>query len=181
MAKIDLHMHSIFSCDGEYNPAQLLSFAKKADLAAVAVTDHNTTMGVDAAIVARKALNIEVVPAIELDCSYHNLNFHLLGYFIDHTSKKFVELGKDIRAQEIAAAKARINLDTDEALSHAKDGFVTGEIIAELVLNTPANIQNPLLRPYFLGGARVDNPYVNFIGIIALRGSLPMFILIICL
>ena len=47
MAKIDLHMHSIYSCDGEYTPETLVSIADNAGLKAIAITDHNTTMGVD--------------------------------------------------------------------------------------------------------------------------------------
>ncbi|NLX64221.1 MAG: PHP domain-containing protein [Clostridiaceae bacterium] len=170
MSKIDFHMHSIYSCDGEYTPEELIYLAKEADLKVVAITDHNTTKGVDEGIQAGKALDIEVVPAVELDCIHHGIVFHVLGYFIDHKSKKYFKIEKNIYDQEIAASKQRIDLvrkmgieiDADEALSHAKDGIVTGEIIAEIVLNDPSNADNPLLLPYFPGGARADNPYVNF-------------------
>lgn len=170
MAKIDFHMHSIHSCDGEYTPSQLISFAKDADLRAVAVTDHNTTKGVEEAITAGKASGIEVVPAVELDCIYNDIVFHVLGYYIDHKSERYSKVEKDIQDQEIAASKLRVELvrkmgieiDTDEAMAHAKDGFVTGEIIAEIVLNKPGSAKNPLLQPYLPGGNRADNPYVNF-------------------
>lgn len=56
MAKIDLHMHSIYSCDGEYTPETLVSIADNAGLKAIAITDHNTTMGVDEGIEAGRSL-----------------------------------------------------------------------------------------------------------------------------
>lgn len=170
MTKIDLHMHSIYSCDGEYTPKALVKMAKDAGIEAIALTDHNTTAGVNEALEAGKNAGIEVIPAIELDCMYQDKIFHVLGYFIDQDSRKFYALDEDIRQQEINAAKTRIRLinemgipvDEDEAMACAKDGFVTAEIIAEIVLSKPENANNPLLKPYLKGGSRSDNPYVNF-------------------
>ncbi len=170
MAKIDLHMHSIYSCDGEYTPETLVSIADNAGLKTIAITDHNTTMGVDEGIEAGKKFGIEVIPAVELDCIHNDVVFHILGYFINHKAKAYAKVDEDIRNQEIIAAKKRIDLvrkmgielDPDEAMSYAKDGFVTGEIIAEIVLNKPDSHKNPLLKPFLPGGSRADNPYVNF-------------------
>ncbi|MDR2020264.1 MAG: hypothetical protein LBQ14_05785, partial [Treponema sp.] len=58
--------------------------------------------------------------------------------------------------------RAGIALDEKEALSRAKNGFVTGELAAEIVLAKADAGENPLLRPYLPGGGRSDNPYVNF-------------------
>jgi len=170
VSKVDLHIHSIYSCDGEYTPKALVEMAKEAGICAIAVTDHNTTAGVNEALAAGKNAGIEVIPGVELDCIYQDRIFHVLGYFIDQDSKKFYELDENIRQQEISAAKTRIKLinelgipvDETEAMASAKDGFVTAEIIAEIVLNKPENADNPLLKPYMKGGSRSDNPYVNF-------------------
>jgi len=170
MSKIDFHIHSIYSRDGEYTPEELIYLAKKANLKALAITDHNTTKGVEEAIQSGKASNIEIIPAVELDCIHNGIVFHVLGYFIDHKSPKYFKIEENIYDQEIAASKHRIDLvrkmgieiDDDEAFSRAKDGIVTGEIIAEIVLNDPSNANNPLLQPYFPGGIRADNPFVNF-------------------
>ena len=53
MAKIDLPCIQ-YSCDGEYTPETLVSIADNAGLKAIAITDHNTTMGVDEGIEAGK-------------------------------------------------------------------------------------------------------------------------------
>lgn len=179
MSDFDLHMHSVYSCDGEYSPAALISFAEKSGIKTIALTDHNTTAGVQEMIHAAEPAKIEVIPAVELDCIYEDVVFHLLGYYIDYKSPKYSKIDEDIRNQEIKAAterirlvrELRIDIDTDEALSMAKDGFVTGEIIAEIVLNKPENINNPLLKPYYPGGSRSDNPYVNFYWDICSQGK----------
>ncbi|MGI6084878.1 MAG: PHP domain-containing protein [Acetivibrionales bacterium] len=179
MSAIDLHMHSIYSCDGEYTPAALVSLAQKCGIKTIAIADHNTAAGVEEAIHAVKDAKIDVVPAVELDCIHEGIVFHILGYYIDHKSPKYEKVDEDIRNQEKKAAVDRIRLvreygidvDTEEALSMAKDDFVTGEIIAELVLSKPENINNPLLRPYYPGGSRSDNPYVNFYWDICSQGK----------
>ena len=171
MAKIDLHMHSYYSCDGEYYPEQLVEKAAQANLKAIAIADHNTTEGVLAGIEAGRKAGIEVIPAVELDCFYSGVLFHVLGYGIDPTSHDFTKLDEHIKDMERNSAKERIRkineagimLDEDEGLAHAKFGcFMTGEIMAEIVLNKPDASKNILLRPFLPGGARSDNPYVNF-------------------
>ena len=170
MAIVDLHMHTSFSIDGDYSPEELLSLASKAGLKAIAVTDHNSVRGVDGAIQAGQSLGIEVVPAVELDCLYNGISFHVLGYYIDHTCEKYYKVEKDIQDQEIAASRKRINLvrkmgidvDIDEVLALSKDGSAIPELIAEVALNKPDSNKNPLLKPYLPGGSRADNPYVNF-------------------
>ena len=42
---IDLHTHSTFS-DGSCTPAEILQLAAENELAAVALTDHDTTAGI---------------------------------------------------------------------------------------------------------------------------------------
>ena len=44
----------------------------------------------------------------------------------------------------------------------SRDGIVTGEMIAEAALEDERNRNLSLLEPYRPGGARAENPYVNF-------------------
>lgn len=170
-AKIDLHMHSAHSSDGDIAPEALVAMAQSAGLAAIAITDHNTTSAVEAAIEAGKKAGVEVLPAVELDCMLDGVVLHLLAYGIDPNDAALAKIDRDIRRQEKAAARERvrlvnaagINVDEGEALTRARHGvFVTGELIAELALEQPDAAQNPLLRPYLPGGERSDNPHVNF-------------------
>ncbi len=50
----------------------------------MAVTDHDTVAGVDAAVAEAKSAGVRVVPGIELSTRHDALELHILGYFI-HT------------------------------------------------------------------------------------------------
>ena len=54
MKKIDLHIHSTAS-DGTLSPTEIIAAAASAELAAVALTDHDTTDGIDEFMAAGKA------------------------------------------------------------------------------------------------------------------------------
>lgn len=167
--RIDLHLHSCFSTDGEAAPTELVALARSAGLDCIAVADHNRVDGVAPTIAAAGGL-LEVVPAVELDCLWEGRTLHLLGYFIDHADPRYAAHWEEIKSREAAAsehltAAARrlgIAFDVDALAALAVDGIVTGEMIAEVALADPANAANPLLAPYRPGGARSDNPYVNF-------------------
>ncbi|WP_417046046.1 PHP domain-containing protein, partial [Enterocloster sp.] len=51
MGFVDLHVHSDAS-DGTFTPTQVVELAKNAGLDAIALTDHDTTAGVDEALEA---------------------------------------------------------------------------------------------------------------------------------
>ena len=84
---IDLHAHTTAS-DGDQSPTQLIELAKAAGLAAIAVTDHDTTDGVAEALEAGKRLSVEVIPGIELSAEIDSEpgqrgQCHILGLGID--------------------------------------------------------------------------------------------------
>lgn len=171
MTTFDLHMHSEWSCDGEKTVYELLEIAKDSGLKTIAITDHNSTAAVAPAMEASDRYGIRVIPAVELDCLYEDRIFHVIGYGIDPQNAKLKKIDQDIQTQEKKAARERIakfnaagiTVDEAEALTHAVHGvFVTGELVGEIVLNKPNAEEKDLLKPYFPGGARSDNPYVNF-------------------
>ncbi len=82
----DLHTHTHFS-DGGYTPPELVAGAKKAGLAAVALTDHDTMAGVAPTITAGKAAGVEVIAGVEITCRADVREVHLLGYFFDDNWK----------------------------------------------------------------------------------------------
>jgi hypothetical protein len=75
---VDLHAHTTAS-DGLATPEALVAAAIAADLAAVAVTDHDTVAGVRAAQRAAAGSGLEVVAGIELSCADDRREVHLLG------------------------------------------------------------------------------------------------------
>ena len=78
--RADLHLHTTHS-DGAYSPAQLVELARRAGLAAVAVTDHDAFGGVALARAAAVGVGVEVVTGVEITAEFHGRELHLLGYF----------------------------------------------------------------------------------------------------
>ncbi|MBF0526051.1 MAG: PHP domain-containing protein [Deltaproteobacteria bacterium] len=82
MGYVDLHTHSTAS-DGSLTPTELVTYAVAKGLTAIALTDHDTTEGLDEAINAGNNTGLEVVPGIEISAQYEAGTMHILGYFID--------------------------------------------------------------------------------------------------
>ncbi|HET7296653.1 MAG TPA: PHP domain-containing protein [Gemmatimonadales bacterium] len=80
-ARVDLHCHSTAS-DGEYAPAEVARRARTAGLAAIALTDHDTTDGVAEATRTGEALGVRVVSGCEFSVKAPWGELHLLAYFL---------------------------------------------------------------------------------------------------
>lgn len=93
---IDLHVHSNCS-DGTYSPAELVALAKQQGLRAFALTDHDTTSGVDEALEAACGTGIEVIPGIEFSTSHKGKDVHILGLGIDHRNLAFQQEIENMR------------------------------------------------------------------------------------
>ena len=87
-ARVDLHAHSTAS-DGELTPADLVRYARERGLVALALTDHDTVDGIDAAIEAARGTALQIVPGVELSCDVPQTEVHILGYFIDWHAPDF--------------------------------------------------------------------------------------------
>ncbi len=109
----DLHTHSTAS-DGTDAPADLPRLAKQAGLSAVALTDHDTTAGLDAFLAAAKKAKIKAVPGIELSADpslfYDNPDkvdrlgtLHILGYYIEPDASHLAAI--EVRLREARAQR----------------------------------------------------------------------------
>src|SRR5581483_9193917 len=87
---VDLHTHSTFS-DRTYTPADLVMYAKKKGLRAVALTDHDTVEGLGEAMAAGKECGVEVIPGVELSAAFQEGAMHLLGLFVDRDAPSFLK------------------------------------------------------------------------------------------
>ena len=78
---IDLHTHSLMS-DGSMTPAEVVREAKRAGLAAIALSDHDSVSGVKEAMAEGERIGVEVVPAIEFSVQSAT-ETHILAYYLD--------------------------------------------------------------------------------------------------
>lgn len=169
MSKIDLHIHSFMSDDGELSPREIIEQCQSLNMELIAITDHNSVRGISRALSI--AEDIHIISGIELDCTYQGKNFHLLGYGFDHTRREFTEIEQDILKQEKNTAAKKIYLfshatgipiSLKEVLDAAHGGIVTGELVAELLLKRKDASDYDLLLPYLPGGVKSDMPNVRF-------------------
>lgn len=171
---IDLHMHSYYSDDGEFSPEELVVKCSGSGITIMAIADHNSVRANEEAKRAAGKAGITYIPAIEIDCSFRDVNLHVLGYGIDYGSPDFAGIEENVAGQGREASKKMLestrklgfHVMEAEMAEAAKEHFHkdswTGEMFAEVLLNKPEYGNHPLLQPYRQGGERSDNPYVNF-------------------
>src|SRR5947207_7124863 len=82
MGGIDLHAHTSRS-DGTFTPTELVRLALDRGLDVVAVTDDDTTEGLDEALLAADGSSLEVVPGVEFSAIYEGSSIHVLCYWMD--------------------------------------------------------------------------------------------------
>lgn len=172
MKLIDLHMHSAYSNDADFPVSDLLTMAKAANLAALAITDHNSARSVEESIRYGRANSVSVMTGIEIDCAFAGNNYHLLGYGFRRDSRDFDAVEHNFLRLETAATPLKLEklralgfqLDEDRLYAMAGDRVPQEEEMAELILEDARNLNHDLLLPYRAGNARSDMPLINFFG-----------------
>ncbi|MDI9521270.1 MAG: PHP domain-containing protein [Bacillota bacterium] len=171
---IDLHMHTRFSDDGEFTPESLVEQCHQAGVQIMAITDHNCAKANEIAALEAERRNIYYVPGIEVDCSFEGVDFHILGYGIDHKSPDFIRIEQDLKAQEMETSLMRLqktrelgfDIHEDELRAKAEGSHWnetwTADMFAEILLSKEEYKDHPILLPYREGGARSVNPLLNF-------------------
>ncbi|MBI2375961.1 MAG: PHP domain-containing protein [Deltaproteobacteria bacterium] len=83
---LDLHLHSRAS-DGTSTPADVIRHAAKRGATVVALTDHDTTLGLAAARTAAEQARVRFLSGIEISATDGDeTSIHVLGYGFDETS-----------------------------------------------------------------------------------------------
>ena len=107
---VDLHSHSTAS-DGACVPADVVREAHRLGLAALALTDHDTTAGLAEAVEEGKRLGVRVVPGVELSAVEDDLETHILGLHLSDISpidSTLAEL-RDMRRSRAAKIVEQLN------------------------------------------------------------------------
>jgi len=80
--KVDLHNHSYYS-DGVFSPSEVVRLADEADCDLFALTDHDTTDGLDEARQTADKLSVDLVSGVEISAFWRNMTIHIIGLDID--------------------------------------------------------------------------------------------------
>ena len=104
--RADLHLHTTVS-DGLYTPEEVVDLARRSGLAAIAITDHDTTGAVRIArAAAGKAL--EVITGVDITTEHRQRELHLLGYFTDIDNGPLQAALREIRHSRVERFSAMI-------------------------------------------------------------------------
>ena len=112
--RCDLHNHSTFS-DGTYTPTQLVKLAEKRSIAAVALTDHNTSLGLEEFMEAGRSSDVITVPGCEFSTEWKGKEVHIVGLFF---AKKYWDEVDDF-VELMKLAKRNSNTKMIDALNKA--------------------------------------------------------------
>ena len=145
---IDLHTHTTES-DGSCTPEELVREAARVGIEALAITDHDTFAGYEAAARVARSEGVRLVCGIELSTKLHDRSVHLLGYFPEQEGSldfrewvldqqasrrernvrlaaRLQELGMDIRLEEAEARGRGMTGRPHFAQLMVEKGYVSG-------------------------------------------------------
>jgi 3',5'-nucleoside bisphosphate phosphatase len=138
----DFHTHSTAS-DGALTPAELINESVQRGLSIVALTDHDTTAGLQAALEAGIQTGVTVIPGIELSAETSSGELHILGYGIDHENSLLQTRLRDLRTSRLERSEQilkrliglGISLDPDVIQRSGNDESTGRPHIARALVN----------------------------------------------
>jgi predicted metal-dependent phosphoesterase TrpH len=127
---VDLHMHSTAS-DGSRLPADVVREAKRAGLAAIALTDHDTLDGLAEAERTGAELGIRIIRGIELSAVENDVETHILGLHLTDTARMEAQLValREMRRSRAERIVTRLNdlgvrIELSSVLEQAAGGAI---------------------------------------------------------
>ncbi|WP_406643451.1 RNase RNM [Pectobacterium brasiliense] len=158
----DLHSHTTAS-DGLLTPTALVSRALDMRVSVLAITDHDTTAGLDEAqnAIAQQGLPLRLIPGVEISTLWENHEIHIVGLGMDSAHPALTKLlqqqaeCRQSRAEQIAARleKNRIPDALAGAQRLATGGQITRAHFARYLieLGIAANM-NQVFKKYLAKG-----------------------------
>ncbi|MES9818363.1 MAG: PHP domain-containing protein [Candidatus Thiodiazotropha sp.] len=156
----DLHSHSTAS-DGTLSPGDLVNRAANAGVRVLALTDHDTTAGIEEALSAASSCGLVLIPGVEISVSWNKHTVHIVGLNVDHDNRA-LQLGlrelrrfRDWRAKEIAErlGKAGIAGAYEGALAYSNGTLVSRTHFARyLVEQGLASDERRVFKHYLVKG-----------------------------
>ncbi len=158
MAKyIDLHTHSLAS-DGTFSASDVVKKAAEIGLAAMALTDHDTTSAIEQAKAAGAQYGVEIIQGIEISARFDAAGtLHVLGYFIQPS-----DAGLQKGLEQYRAARDTRNPKIVEKLRSCGIDITYEEVVAEAkgVVGRP-HIASVLFKKGYVSS--MDDAFVKYL------------------
>lgn len=122
MIYYDFHIHSALSpCgDADMTPNNIVNMASISGLDAIAVTDHNSTKNVRAAVLAAKSCGITVIPGMEVETAeeVHILTLYPTQAAAEYVSNEVYKALPDIKNRPEIFGEQVIMNESDEIVGY---------------------------------------------------------------
>lgn len=133
---IDLHTHTNIS-DGTDSPAALIQKALAEKISVLAITDHDSTAGINeaSATLLASTSNMKLVPGAEISCQTENgTSVHILGLLFDLANTELQTVMANTRENRIGRMEkilarlrgAGIQIEMSDVLEQLADGATLG-------------------------------------------------------
>lgn len=166
----DLHSHSLCS-DGALSPEALVQLAHAQRVDVLALTDHDTMRGTQAALAEAKRLNqqhahqLDMVAGIELSSQWRGRNIHIVGLSLELSSPSLQhaieqqQLARIERAHEIARRLEKVGIANafEGAAQYAQDDHIGRPHFAQYIVDVGAasNINQAFKK--YLGSGKIGD------------------------
>lgn len=142
---VDLHLHTNHS-DGSDTPRRVVERAAELNIAAMAITDHDTVSGVPEAAEAAVEFGIRFLPGVEISSTFKNREVHILGLGVDISCATLTGAldtqmqGRNTRAEIIVARlnELDVSVHLKKVLARTGDGVIGRMHIAKEIVEVGA-------------------------------------------
>ncbi|GAA0370270.1 PHP domain-containing protein [Bacillus horti] len=168
--KMDLHCHTSFS-DSSFSVEKVIEQAQKNGVTHLAITDHDTTAGIELAQKIGQAKGVEIIPGIEISGYDYKRErrAHILGLYITPGHEALTELCEPyVEARHNASYEIvtrlmdkgyKMTWEEVEELAAAGNGVYKQHIMHALIKQRYTNeIYGELYRKLFFKGSRNQEP-----------------------
>ncbi|WP_027416781.1 PHP domain-containing protein [Aneurinibacillus terranovensis] len=129
--KVDLHCHTnISDCSLSFN--EVIELSLKEEVSHLAITNHDTTKGLEEMVLGGKERGVEIIPGIEISAYdfVRKTRVHILGYFIEPGHSAIEELCSPLLKERHQASsimvsnliQAGYNISWEQVLKFAEGG-----------------------------------------------------------
>lgn len=168
--RVDLHIHSSKSSDGDFSPFHLLRLARENGFRAISITDHDTVEAYPDALSLSREAGVELIPSVELTTLYDGREFHLLLPFIAWNSRRLKRILDEVTQARVEEARARLarlqrlgfDITWEEVSRRSRTTPPLGVTIAQVLIDKGRRENNPALKTYLKDENRPVAPYIFY-------------------
>jgi predicted metal-dependent phosphoesterase TrpH len=168
--RVDLHIHSSKSSDGDFTPLHIVRLAQENGFRAISISDHDTVAAYPEALETGQKLGVELIPSVEMTTLYDGREFHLLLPFIYWASRKLRKILDRVTQARIEEAKERIarlqslgfDISWEEVSRKSRRTPPLGVTIAQVLIDKGRKEKNPALEKYYQGENAIFAPYIFY-------------------